>query len=90
MIVSISQTEIDNLKMAVVNHPKFETEDSEGNRFRYLATEKEDWDILTQINVTDLKEAVNKYIQDHEGQDNSAMITLNNELNGFRKAMVYA
>lgn len=90
MSVTISSEEIANLKKAVENHPKIKVQDDkEGERMRYLANEKEDWERLTQMNVTDLKEAVNKYVQDHEGgpEDITAMTTLNNELNSFRKAM---
>lgn len=90
MTVEISTDEIANLKKAVENHPKIKVQDDkEGERMRFLANEKEDWERLTQINVADLKEAVNKYVQDHEGgeEDISAMNTLNDELNTFRKAM---
>jgi hypothetical protein len=91
MTVDISTDEITNLKKAVTNHPKIEadTEDAEGNRFRFLANEKEDWERLTQMNVADLKEAVNKYVQDHEGgeEDITEMNILNDQLNKFRKAM---
>jgi len=85
MIVEISPEEITNLKKAVANHPKLNADDSEGRRFKSLL-EKEDWNKLSRMNVSDLKEATNKYIQDHDEPD-SEMDVLNDKLYLLRKAM---
>jgi hypothetical protein len=61
--VDISPWEISAIKKAVRDHPKFKDPEPEGMRFRALA-EKEDWSKLTNINIKDMKEAVNKAMQD--------------------------
>lgn len=62
-LVDISDLEITAIKKAVRDHPKFKDPEPEGMRFRALA-EKEDWSKLTNINIQDMKEAVNKAMQD--------------------------
>ena len=62
-VVDISDWEIAAIKKAVRDHPKYKDQDTEGIRFRALA-DKEEWRKLTNINIKDMKEAVNKAMQD--------------------------
>jgi hypothetical protein len=85
-VVVIPVEEIVLLRMAVINHPKYNDPEPEGMRFRALS-QREDWEKLSRININDLKEAVNKYIQDHEGEAHPDMETLNEELREIRRSM---
>jgi len=85
VIVNISEQEIDEIRLAVSDHPKFKDPDSEGMRFRALLN-KDDLTKLTNINIKDIKEAVNKYIQSHDAPD-EPMDVLYDDLHQIWKAM---
>jgi hypothetical protein len=67
-VVDISTQEVDAVRLAVAAHPKFVDPDSEGMRFRALLN-KESLRKLTNINLKDIKEAVNRYLQTHDQPD---------------------
>jgi len=67
VIVNISEQEEDAIRLAVSDHPKFNDPEAEGMRFRALLNK--DLHKLTNINIKDIKEAVNKYLQSHNGPD---------------------
>lgn len=69
-MVEISNEEIAAIKKAAGNHPKFKKNDElEGIRIADLYNRPNDeWSKLSQINIKDIKEVINKYIQD-TGED---------------------
>lgn len=82
--VDISTEEIEAIKKAIENHPKFKAEDNEGIRFRALL-KKVDWKRLTNINIQDIKEIVNKYRQDMG--ESFLFTTLYHEFHGVWKTL---
>ena len=79
--VNISAQEIATIKDdCVVNYPISTPPESTEERIKALATKPdEEWIRLTRQEITDIKEAVNKCIQDL-GEDNPILSTLSTEL----------
>lgn len=69
-LVEISNDEVAAIKKAAGNHPKFKAQDElEGIRIADLFNRpNNEWSKLSNINITDIKEVINKYIQD-TGED---------------------
>lgn len=69
-VVDISNDEIAAIKKAAGNHPKFKKQDElEGIRIADLFNRPSDeWRKLSNINIKDIKEVINKYVQD-TGED---------------------
>ena len=80
--VSMSAEEIATIKMAITNYPKNTPPESIQERLDMLTVKpEEEWQQLTQQEVSDIKEVINKYTQDIPDDPN---ITLLNYLNnGF-------
>jgi hypothetical protein len=74
--VDISPEEIAAIKKAVNNHPKYGDSDAEGMRMLGLI-QRQRWNKLPNITIRDIKEVINKYIQDTG--ENSLFTTLNDE-----------
>lgn len=62
--LELSTEEIDYIKKATQNHPKFNDPDSEGMRLRGLA-ERDYSKPFSNITIKDMREIVNKANQDH-------------------------
>ena len=84
-VLSISPEEVDSIRLAITAHPKFKDPDPEGMRFRALL-EKDELRKLTNINIKDIKEAVNRYIQNNDNPD-SEMDVLYDDLHQIWKAL---
>jgi len=69
-IMEISNDEIAAIKKAAGNHPKFKNQsDLEGIRIKDLTLRpNEEWRKLSNINISDIKEVINKHVQD-SGED---------------------
>jgi len=86
-IVDTSDEEITAIKKAAGNHPKFSKQDElEGIRIRDLFNRpNEEWRRLNNVNITDIKEVINKYIQDTG--ENSLFTSLRDELHEIWKQL---
>jgi len=71
-VLDISPWEITAIKKAVMDHPKFKDPEPEGMRFRALAQKTdEEFRKPTNIMIKDMKEAVNKAMQDTNEPDSA-------------------
>lgn len=86
-IVDISDKEITAIKKAAGNHPKFKAQDdTEGIRIRDLFNRPVDeWKKINSITIKDIKEVVNKYIQDTG--ENSLYTSMRDELHAIWKQL---
>ncbi len=86
-VVEISSEEIAAIKKAAGNHPKFKRNDElEGIRIADLYNRPPDeWRKLSNTNIKDIKEVVNKYIQD--SGENDLYSSLRDELHGMWKQL---
>jgi hypothetical protein len=83
--VDISPTEAYMIRFACVSHPKHKSSDPEGMRFRALAVKtEEELRKLTNINIQDIKEAINKHNQTMADPDRSKLY---NELHEIWKTL---
>ena len=81
--LSFSNEEVDYIKKAAKNHPKYDDPDSEGMRIRGLV-ERDYTKPVPNITIKDMREVINKGNQDHP---EAAMPVLYDQLHQVWKSL---